>query len=76
MTDRHAGYVVVLDRDIREDDAEATLNALRMVRGVIRVEPVVADPAMMLAEGRARMECAGRLRELAREIVDLGGPRG
>ena len=30
MTDRHAGYVVVLAEDIREDDAESTLTALRM----------------------------------------------
>ena len=29
MTDRHAGYVVVLDDSLREDDAQATLNALR-----------------------------------------------
>lgn len=42
MTDRHKGYVVTLADDIREDDAEAVVNALRMVRGVIGVEPVVA----------------------------------
>jgi len=30
VTDRHAGYVVVLAEDIREDDAESTLTALRM----------------------------------------------
>jgi hypothetical protein len=34
VTDRHSGYIVVLAEDIREDDAEGTLNALRMVRGV------------------------------------------
>lgn len=43
MTDRHAGYVVTLDRDIREDDAEAVLNAIRMVKGVASVTPVDGD---------------------------------
>ena len=31
MTDRHAGYVVTLNEDIREDDAEAIINAIRGV---------------------------------------------
>jgi hypothetical protein len=44
MTDRHSGYVVVLAADVREDDAEeGVLNAIRMIRGVAGVEPVLAD---------------------------------
>ena len=43
MTDRHAGYVVVLDQSIREDDAKPTITALSQVKGVISVEPVVDD---------------------------------
>lgn len=44
MTDRHAGYIVVLAEDVREDDAEeGVLNALRMIKGVASVEPVLAD---------------------------------
>lgn len=43
MTDRYSGFVVTLDHDLRADDAEETLTALRMVRGVISVTPVVAD---------------------------------
>lgn len=49
MTDRHAGYIVVLAEDIREDDAEGTLNALRMVRGVISVTPVISDHTQAVA---------------------------
>lgn len=33
MTDRHAGYIVTLAADIREDDAEHIINAIRMVKG-------------------------------------------
>lgn len=51
MTDRHAGYIVVLDKDIREDDAEATLTALRRVRGVISIEPIIVDSMSHEHEG-------------------------
>ena len=53
MTDRHAGYVVTLAKDIRDDDAgESVLVAIRMIKGVISVEPVVADIETHIAEGR------------------------
>ena len=69
MTDRHSGYVVVLDHDMREDGAEATLNALRMTKGVLSVEPVVADfTAATVAEMRVKSEIRSKLYALAREI--------
>jgi hypothetical protein len=43
MTDRHSGYIVTLTEDVREDDAETILIAIGMVRGVLSVEPVVAE---------------------------------
>ena len=52
MTDRHAGYIVTLADDIRADDAEAIVNALRMVKGVLSVEPVVSDASLHIAERR------------------------
>ena len=43
MTDRYKGFVVSLDEDMRSDDAEALIVAIRQLRGVIAVEPVVAN---------------------------------
>lgn len=44
MTDRHSGYLVTLDHDIREDDAEESiLVALHMIKGVASVTPVTDD---------------------------------
>lgn len=40
MTDRVKGFVVTLDEDMREDDAEQIRAALGMVRGVMDVSPV------------------------------------
>ncbi|WP_433730791.1 hypothetical protein ACQP2Y_21025 [Actinoplanes sp. CA-051413] len=53
MTDRHAGYLVVLAEDLRDDDAEEILTALRMVRGVQSVAPVVANIDQRIAQSRA-----------------------
>jgi hypothetical protein len=66
MTDRHAGYVVVLAEDIREDDAESTLNALRMVKGVVSVTPVIADYELVVARGRQDDKWREALRDLVR----------
>lgn len=65
MTDRHAGYVVTLAEDIREDDAETVISALSMVRGVVRVEPVVVDPELHIAQARVAVELRDKLYELA-----------
>ncbi len=44
MTDRHLGYIITLEKGIREDDAEKTIEALKMIKGVIGVSPIVATP--------------------------------
>lgn len=62
--DRHSGYIVVLDRDIREDDAqESILVALRMLKGVISVQPIVSDPHAAVAEMRIRHQLRGAIME-------------
>ena len=54
MTDRHVGYVVTLEHDMREDDAEGTLTALRQIKGVLDVRPLVGSAETILAYERAR----------------------
>lgn len=43
MTDSVKGFYVVLERDQKDEQADATLSAIRHVRGVLSVEPVPAD---------------------------------
>jgi len=43
MTDRIKGLTVSLEPNIREDDAETIINAIKMIRGVNGVETHVAD---------------------------------
>jgi len=61
MTDRFHSLTVVLERDIREDDAEMLLNALRMLRGVISVEGNIVDVDGYVAEERVRYELRDKL---------------
>jgi hypothetical protein len=67
MTDRHAGYIVVLAADIRDDDAEeGVLNAIRMIKGVRSVKAVTADVGQHIAEERRDSEWRDALLRLAR----------
>lgn len=43
MTDRYGALTVILDRDIREDDAEHLMNAIRMMRGVAEVKGEITE---------------------------------
>lgn len=62
MTDRYAGFLVTLEYDIREDDAGEILTALRMVRGVLSVEPAPVSPMELhIAEQRVRRELGQQL---------------
>lgn len=47
MTERHSGYLVVLDQDLREEDADRVILAIQMIRGVLTVDAVRSD---LLAE--------------------------
>lgn len=67
MTDRYNAFTVVLDRDIRDDDAESIITAIRMVRGVLSVDPVVADTASWVAENRVRRDIETRIYKALRE---------
>lgn len=71
MTDRHAAYIVVLDEDIREDSgrAEATLIALRMIHGVVSVEPVTADISLVIARGRRDRQWSEALSRVVSEVM-------
>ena len=53
MTDRYHSFVVTLESDLRSDDADATLTALRQIKGVIDVRPQTSDAGSLMAQARA-----------------------
>jgi hypothetical protein len=61
MTDRYNALTVVLERDIRDDDAEQILAAIRCLRGVLSVTGNVVDIADHVARERAVSEIGEKL---------------
>ena len=64
MTTRHAGYIVVLEEDIREDDAASIVAAINALRGVQAVKPVIGGYEQQIADERARVKLGQRLWEV------------
>jgi hypothetical protein len=61
MTDRFNTLTVTLEKDIRSDDAEALLSAIRQLRGVLSVAGNVADIELHMAQERARHDLGQKL---------------
>lgn len=61
MTNRFNTLTVVLERDMREDDAEALLAAIGQLRGVLSVAGNVADITSHAATQRARHELSQKI---------------
>lgn len=65
MTDRHAGYLVALGRDVREDDAQEIITAIKMIRGVLEVTPVPGNLTLGIAKMRSDQQWVDALLGLA-----------
>ena len=61
MSDRYNALVVILEQDLRLEGAQALIEAIKQLRGVIAVEPNVADFEQTVAYERARAELARKL---------------
>lgn len=67
MTDRFKGFVVTLAEDLRSDDAQPTLDAIRMIKGVVSVLPSVVTPDDLINRERVRVELGNKLFEVLRK---------
>jgi hypothetical protein len=56
MTDRVKGLTVILEHDMRIDDAEYILKAISMIKGVVEVHPKINNPSDFIARGRLKSE--------------------
>ena len=68
MTDRIQGLTVALDRDFRDDDVEAIVNAILMVKGVKSVKKSVVDVGDYTARVRAATEIQGKVLDAFKDI--------
>ena len=56
MTDRYNSLTVILKKDIRDDDAEPLINAIKMFKGVLNVKGNVSGITSIVAETRVKEE--------------------
>jgi len=61
MADRYRGLVVTFDKDYRDDDAQYIIDAIKMIKGVIDVKPVVGNWEQDMIEDKVRLELRKKL---------------
>lgn len=61
MTDRYYALTVVLEKDIRSDDAEQIMDAIRMLKYVLDVKGNVSNPETYMAQARERRDIGEKL---------------
>jgi len=61
MSNRIKGFDVVLEKDVHEDFAATLMDAIRHMRGVLKVRPVEADSADWMNREQVRCEMSEKL---------------
>jgi nitrate reductase NapAB chaperone NapD len=64
MTDQFNTLIVVLEKDMRDDEAELLMKAIQQLRGVISVKGNVSDLTSHAAEERAKFDLGQKLLEV------------
>ena len=64
MTDRYHSLTVALGKDVRADDCQPLIDAIRQMRGVIDVSGNVSGPDMHMGYLRAKNELSKKLWEV------------
>lgn len=61
MTDRVKGFNVTLESDVRIDDIETIMNAIKMIKGVVDVEPNIVTTDDLFNRVRIKNEYRNKL---------------
>ena len=70
MTDRYNCLTVTLVNDMREDDADALINAICTMKGVLSVHGNVTNPSEFSIQTKERIRLANKLNELSHDILE------
>lgn len=69
MSDRINGFIVVLDKDYKDEDIEPTINAIEQIKGVIAVKPNIVTADDYIAKERTKIEIVNKLYDFAQQIL-------
>jgi len=67
MSDRIKGLLVHLDGDYKDTSADNIITAIQMVKGVVKVESVIANFEDHLNRSRARLELREKIMDILLE---------
>lgn len=67
MTDRYSGLTVTFDRNMRDDDSQQIISAIRLIKGVVGVDPITSDWSPETI--RVRNKIGRKVHELALQII-------
>lgn len=70
MTDRVKGFTVTLSEDVRIDDVEAILNAVRCIKGVMHVEPSIATHEDHIAQQRLKYQMRDKFYQFIKDTFE------
>lgn len=70
MTDRVKGFTVTLEKDIRTDDVEVILNAVRMIKGIAHVEPSLSTHEDHINQERLKWELRDKFYNFIQENLN------
>jgi len=68
MTDRINALVVVLEKDIRDDDIECLINAIKCFRNVLSIKKNVRDSSDYVHESRLKNKMINALYKIIDEL--------
>lgn len=69
MSNRINGFIVVLDKDYKDEDVEATISAIKQIKGVISVKPNIVTSNDYIANQKTRIEIANKIYDFAQQIL-------
>lgn len=61
MSDRYNGFAVVLEKNLKDEDAERTINAIKQIKGVLTVKPNIGSFDEITAAARVKADLARRM---------------
>lgn len=67
MSDKVKGFVVALENDLREDEIEHVINAIKMVKGVVNVEPIKTTSHDQIFQLRIKAEMRNKFYDFIKE---------
>lgn len=69
MSDRINGFVVILDKDYKDEDVVQTINAIKQIKGVLEVKPNIVTSDEHIAGERTKIKIVNKLYDFAQQIL-------